>query len=709
MIRRLSRLAATVLTERIPLRDRPFASVDTDLPSTAGAVHWMGEIPIAGDPRQALFCHPRSAVSWTIAAEPGDAIAAGCSLLPDVWPKNTGGVAFTMRLSSSDGKHASAAVTTSPGTRQQDRRWVTLRVKAPIDTAQLVTIRLATAVPEGAAGGHAWAVWGDPGIHRRRRLREVSRILTGALRRARRDGARGAVRHLHTLTRLDPRTASYRRWAREHAPDAAALARMAADAARLEYQPLISIITPVYNTDPAFLRACIASVQAQVYSRWELCLADDGSTSAATVGVLRAHSDPRIKVTSLPRNARISAASNAALALATGEFVALLDHDDELTPDALYRVAALLKDAPDADVVYSDEDKRDADGGLSEPFFKPCWSPEHLLSAAYTCHLTVARKSLVDRAGGFRIGYEGAQDHDLTLRLSDLTTRIHHLPHVLYHWRRTPESTATAGSAKPWADDAGKRALEDYLARRAIPGEVVSGGVPGLYRVRFAIRGHPLVSIVLASGDTASADRLRARTAYPHIELVTAADSTAALNAAVSRTRGEHLLFVDAALEPLDDEWLTAMLEYSQQTAIGAVGARLQYADGRLRHIGIVTCLDGGAAPIFEGHAGSTYGYFSSAIGVRNYAAVSGECLMTTRDAFATVGGFAQGRHRLGADVQYCACVRRAGLRVVFTPYARLQYPDRWTAPAREATEFSDDPYFNPNLSRASRDYTLDS
>jgi GT2 family glycosyltransferase len=698
MIRRLGRLAAILFKDRIPLRDRPFASVDTDLRSPGDAVRWIGAIAIAADAREALFCHPRSAVTWRVTARPGDVITAGCSLLPDVWPKNTGGVAFTIRVTV-DGtdRAASATLVASPGVRDEDRRWLPLQVQVPLDAVRPVTIELSTAVPDGAAVEHAWAVWGDPAIVRRRPIGEVATALAGALGAARSGGARAAVRHITSIAGLDRRTVAYRRWARDHSPDARALARMAAEAARLEYQPVISIITPVYNTDPAFLRACIASVQAQAYPRWELCLADDGSTSAATIAVLREQTDPRIKVTSLARNARISAASNAALALATGEFVALLDHDDELTPDALYRVVSLLNGARDADLVYSDEDKRDADGGLSEPFFKPCWSPEHLLSAAYTCHLTVARKSLVDRIGGFRLGYEGAQDHDLTLRLSDITPRIHHLPYVLYHWRRTPESTASAGSAKPWADDAGKRALEDYLARHAIDGEVVSGGVPGLYRVRFAIRGTPLVSVILAGGDEARASRLRERIGYSHVEMLTAADSTAALNDAARRAAGAHLLFVDAGLDPLDREWLTALLEYSQQDGIGAVGARIEYADGRLRHIGIVTCLDGGPAAVFDGHTGDSYGYFSSAIGVRNYAAVSGECLMTRRDVFDRLGGFDARLPRFGADVDYCARVQAAELRIVFTPYARLRYvaapqPRVWPDPTH-------DPYYNKNLS----------
>src|SRR5260221_1676894 len=210
------------------------------------------------------------------------------------------------------------------------------------------------------------------------------------------------------------------------------------------------------------------------------------------------------------------------------------------------------------------------------------------------------------------------------LRLSDVTGRTDHPPHVLSHGRRAPKSTATAGSAKPWADDAGKRALEDYLARHAIEGEVVSGGVPGLYRVRFAIRDRPLVTVVITG---AGAGAVRDLTTYANLEIVTVTvgeGATARVNEAARRARGEHLVFVDASLRPMDGEWLAAMLEYSQQPAIGAVGAKIQYADGRLRHIGLVTCLDGGPAAIFEGPPADSYGYFSGAIVGGHYAPGAG-------------------------------------------------------------------------------------
>lgn len=562
---------------------------------------------------------------------------------------------------------------------------------------------------------------------RRRPRAEVIAAIRRVLRRLVKSGPRAAVRELRASSAADEAVAAYDRWIARHTPGAADLARMREESERLPYRPLISLITPVYNTDPRWLRACIDSVRAQVYSNWELCLCDDGSTSPETIAVLDQQRDPRIRVTRLERNAGISTASNAALATVTGELVALLDHDDELTPDALYEVVRHLNASPDTDIVYSDEDKRDPDLRLSEPFFKPDWSPEHLLSAMYTCHLTVARKALVDGVGGFRVGYEGAQDHDLMLRLSEVTSRIHHLPKILYHWRRTPESTASAGSAKPWADDSGRRALQDFVARTGTQAEVVSGGVPGLYRVRFAVRGEPVVTMVVvgARENARAHDWMAAATGrwgsarLDLIELNNEPSLVANINSAVRLSAGAHVLVVDATLIPEDDEWVGALLEYSQQDAIGAAGAKIQYADGRLRHIGVITCIERGPARALHGHAGNTYGYFSSAIGVRNYSAVSGECLMTRREVFDGVGGFNEQLPWSGADVDYCLRVRQAGKRVVFTPYARLRRPA--VSPPAELDEgaraalravwgpvLDADPYYNVNLSRRSADYLLD-
>ena len=367
----------------------------------------------------------------------------------------------------------------------------------------------------------------------------------------------------------------------------------------------------------------------------------------------------------------------------------------------------------------------------SDPFFKPDWSPEHLLSAMYTSHLTVARRTLVEQVGGFRVGYEGSQDHDLALRLSEVTPAFHHIQKVLYHWRRAPGSTASTGSEKPWAQDAGTRALQDWLQRRGVEGSVESGGVPGLYRVRFAVQDAPLVSVVIVSASRdaeearSCAERLRRLTTYANLEILGADEpvvGTADANAAVRRSSGSHIVCLDAQLEPTDGGWLTALLEYSRQEAVGAVGGKILYADGRVRHIGLVLGVGPGVARAMHGHPGASYGYFSSAIGVRNYSAVSGECLMTRRALFDRVGGFDERLPWSVADVDYCLKAGRAGCRSVFTPYAQLRR--RPSAPAGEPApdagaiaalrhvwgdRLDRDPYYNSNLSRQTPDYELPS
>jgi len=575
-------------------------------------------------------------------------------------------------------------------------------------------------------------------------------------------GLKAAARVLRgrVAVRSDP--SLYEKWVLQRDPSVERLERLRMLSSSFQYQPLVSVVTPVYNTDPRWLRACIESVRNQAYPHWELCLADDGSTNPETLDVLReCAGDVRIKMTTLQKNAGISAALNAALTLAGGDFVAFLDHDDEITPDALFEVVSHLNAHPEADVLYSDEDKLDRNGARCDVFFKPDWSPEHFLSANYTCHLMVVRRGLIERVGGFRAGHEGAQDYDLVLRLMDHTTQIHHLARVLYHWRKTRQSTAGAASAKSWAHDAGRRSLEDHVGRNSLDARVLPGGLPGLYRVCFTIREEPLVSIVLpAMSDPASMDleareayarsvrTLNERTTYRHFEVILLSAGDLAntevkrilgdspyrqvpiderqvsnrmsqLNVGAAHARGDHLLFLDWGLNALDGDWLTALLEYSQQAAVGAVGGKLLYSDGRLKHIGLLVGVNG-AAPALHRYPSASLGYFCSAIGVRNYSAVSTACMMTRRRVFEQVGGFREELSYFG-DVDYCLRLRAAGYRVVFTPYASLAYvappsPDRQGAGDEDASrlraiwgdKLPRDPYYNVNLSRRSPDYEPD-
>jgi O-antigen biosynthesis protein len=580
--------------------------------------------------------------------------------------------------------------------------------------------------------------------------------------RVRAAGLRDALRLAQGAASAGEESERYTRWAAAHTPAPADLDALRAEVDALAARPRFSVVTPVYNTDPKWLRACIESVRAQVYPDWELCLADDASTRPDTIAALREYerADPRIRVTYLERNVNISGASNAAVALATGDFVALLDHDDELTPDALFRMAEHLAAHPDADVIYSDEDKLDLAGRRCDPYFKPDWSPEHFLTCMYTCHFMVARRSLVERVGGFREGYEGAQDYDLVLRLMEATDRIHHVPRVLYHWRKLPESTASAGQAKPWALDAGRLALEDYVRRRALDAEVLPGAAPGLYRIRRAVRGTPLVSLIVPTAgrlrgvDGRQVDLVAAclrsvvqKTTWPHYEIVVVADAAGVqpttmkalegarhrvlrleadgpfnfsrkINAGVAASEGDHVVLFNDDLEVIASEWLTAMLEYSQDEAVGAVGAKLLYPDGRLQHVGMVLGVNGVAAHAFHQHPGSSPGYASGAVSVRNYSAVTAACLMSRRAVFDEVGGFDEAFPIDFNDVDYCLRVRQAGYRIVYTPYAQLYHHESASFGARVQDPagveemrrrwghvLERDPYYNPNLTRDYPDF----
>jgi O-antigen biosynthesis protein len=677
---------------------------------------WLGNTTVRGRSFHALFCPEGSDAAYRFVAPPHSRIVAWCGLLPNAQAR---GAAATFNIAVT--RDAAPGATTSTvrltATRfQGDHGWRKVVVDVGNRRTEQIDIRLTTETAAASMLTGPWAVWGEPRLewpHQFAEVVELIRFVSGPALRGR---LITALRLLHRRLSSSTNRALYHAWLARQTPSPDDLDQMHACSERFRYRPLISVVTPVFNTDPRWLRACIESVRHQAYPNWQLCLADDGSTRKDTRRVLEEYADdPRIRIDFLKQNVGIAAASNAALALAEGDFVAFLDHDDELTPDALFAIVSRLNSDPEADFLYSDEDKLEVDGSFSGPYFKPAWSPEHFLTNMYTCHMMVVRRDLIEQVGGFRPGYEGAQDYDLVLRLMEHTSRIHHVPKVLYHWRKIPESTAGIEGAKPWAHDAGRLALEDYVRRNRVEAEVLPGAYPYVYRVRFAIRGEPLISIIPAPGLAPPSieqwrDTLSAGTRYRHFELV----------ATVGQARGEHFLYLDPRLRPLGDEWLTALLEFSQQDPIGAVGAKLLYADGSLKHIGLLPGVNGTVAPAFHRHPRSSLGYWGTAIAARNYSAVSGDCLMTRRTVFEAASGFTQecGTY---ADVDYCLRVRAAGYRIVFTPHAVLtEYgpPDPITRretradASRLRTIWGErllrDPYYNQNLSRETPDYEPD-
>ena len=531
-------------------------------------------------------------------------------------------------------------------------------------------------------------------------------------------------------------------------------------------RPTVSIITPVYNVRGEYLRRCIESVRSQHYPFWELCLCDDGSTLPETLEMLESYqgTDPRIKIVRAERNLGIAAASNRAAEFSTGDYLAMLDNDDELAPEALYEVVKALQANPDIDLFYSDEDKINEDGELVDHYYKPDWSPEHLSSVMYMLHLLVVRKDLFYTVGGFRREFSGAQDYDLALRLSTEAEWIHHMPKILYHWRKAPGSAADLVYAKPEALDAGRRALEDHVWRNGIDATVEDGLVEGTFRVRHRIHENPLASLcIMASSNRAKiAERgdidllenfvksIAAKTDYSNYEIVVVDDGNLPestrralsgipyrlesfthpntpfnfarkANFAFRQARGRHIVLLNDDMEVIAREWLTAMIEFTQQEEIGVVGARLLFPDDSTQHAGLVLGVNNGAAHAFHEYPCGSIGYNAYTHLIRNYSAVSAACLATRIDVIDKAGGFDEQLATDYNDVDFCLRVIQRGYRIVYTPYAEL-YHFEGTSIKRKAQdpqevalfksrwpqEIQNDPYYNLNLTREGMDFSVD-
>jgi GT2 family glycosyltransferase/glycosyltransferase involved in cell wall biosynthesis len=531
-------------------------------------------------------------------------------------------------------------------------------------------------------------------------------------------------------------------------------------------KPTISVITPVYNVKADYLRLCIESVRWQYYPFWELCLCDDGSTSPETIETLESYrgTDPRIKIVRLDQNQGIAAASNRAAEIATGDYLAMLDNDDELAPEALYEVAKAIQADPNIDLLYTDEDKIDEHGEFVDDFFKPDWSPEHLLSVMYMLHMLVVRKDLFYSVGGFCSEFSGAQDYDLALRVSTEARSFHHVPKILYHWRKTAGSAADLVFAKPDALHAGARALEEHVWRNEIDATVEEGLLEGTFRVRYRIPGQPLASLcIMASNNRATVPgrgnidllenfvkSIAAKTDYPNYEIVVVDDGNLSestcraladipyrlesftvsntpfnfskkANFAFRQARGRYIFLLNDDLEVISPDWLGAMIEFVQQEEIGVVGARLLLADDRIQHVGLVLGVNNGAAHAFHEFPAGSIGYNAYTHLIRNYSAVSAACMATRADVIERAGGFDEQFATDFNDIDFCLRVIREGYRIVYTPYAELYhfegtsikrkiqdphevalFNSRWSA------EIQNDPYYNVNLTRVGTDFSRD-
>ncbi|MCP3138248.1 glycosyltransferase family 2 protein [Pyxidicoccus xibeiensis] len=511
------------------------------------------------------------------------------------------------------------------------------------------------------------------------------------------------LRHLLGVARpvlALPAPEVHARWCREQ--EAREVPAAAAAVERLERRPRFSLVTPAWETPGPVLRACIDSVRAQVYPHWELCIVDDGSRSAGVEATVRrlAEEDPRIRFTRLSANQGIARATNAALALATGDFIGFLDHDDLLAPHALAEVALRLEAAPDTDVLYSDEDKVDGEGRRFAPYLKPALSPELLRAVNYVCHFLVVRASLVREVGGIRPGFEGAQDHDLVLRLLERTRRFVHIPQVLYHWRTLPGSTATDASAKPAASEAGRRAVAEHLARLGEAGEVETHA-PGLYRICHPLPPRPRVSVLLALGEGAPAPELAALldtsddvelevllpwpggtagtpgaggdSRVRRVALPEGLTPGAVANRLLREARGALVLRLDAGTVPTERGWLSELASQALRPDVGVVGARLVTPAGEVVHAGLGVAADGSVVRLFSGLPDPALAAFGGSHWPRELLAVSGACAMSRREVLEGLGGMDEALGSAEAcAVDLCLRAVGGGLRVVYTPHARL-------------------------------------
>ena len=478
--------------------------------------------------------------------------------------------------------------------------------------------------------------------------------------------------------------------------------------------PLFSVLTPVYDTPADVLSAMLRSVRGQSFTDWELCLVDDCSTETHVGEVLASaeREDARIRVVRREENGGIVAASNDALAMAQGEFVALLDHDDELHPKALARVAAAIETSPEADYIYTDEDKIDRTGRPSGPFFKPGWSPERMRTQMYTCHLSVLRRGLVEEVGGFGSEFEGSQDWDLVLKVTERARQVVHVPEVLYHWRTLETSTAGSGEeAKPWAFEAGTRAVQAHCERIGLPAEVERDlDVPGVYHLLPRLRREPLVSIVIPTAGGSREVRFQEvvliehclrsiveTSTYENYEIVCVCDGgiepglferlrriagdrlrivpfeepfnfSAKVNRGVVHSSGGRVLLLNDDMEVVTPDWIERMVMYLELEQLGAVGARLITEDGRPQHVGILFENGGYPGHIYHGFSPGFRGYSNNVLVAQNYLAVTAACLMTTREAFDEVGGFSTLFPNNYNDMDFCLKLRTTGRRVAYDP-----------------------------------------
>lgn len=526
---------------------------------------------------------------------------------------------------------------------------------------------------------------------------------------------------------------------------------------------VISIVVPVYNTDLRYLNEMFESVLAQTYCHWELCIADGNSyQEVRSLLLIWQDREPRVRVKLLDKNLGIAENSNAAISLATGDFIAFLDHDDTLAPHALCELVKVISRYPEADFIYSDEDKLSEDGKRRfYPHFKPDWSPDTLRSCNYVCHFTAIKRTLLEKTGMFRAGFEGSQDYDLFLRATERAAKIVHIPRVLYHWRATESSTSINPSSKSYAHESGKKALSEHLTRIGIEGRVDCGATVNTYKISYApvvekvsiiipnkdhyddlsrcissilgkstYNNYEIIIVDNGSTQTTLFDYYKNISSEPKIKIVywnADFNFSSINNYGVSAADGSYLLFLNNDTLVVSEDWIERMLEHAARNGVGAVGAKLYYGDGSIQHAGVVVGMTGIAGHAHRFFPRHSSGYMERLKTVQNVSAVTGACLLVGRSVFNQVGGFDEAYRVAYGDIDMCLKIRACGYLIIWTPYAELYHyesrsrgaedtPEKQRRLSNESRLFNSrwqsvidagDPYYNNNLTLLKEDFSL--
>ena len=563
--------------------------------------------------------------------------------------------------------------------------------------------------------------------------------------------------------RFEPEEVPYGPWYQAYVPDQETLE--AQKKHKFDYRPLISIAVPAYQTPVEFLKQMIESLISQTYPEWELCIANASPDNEEMQRVLADYSakDSRVKFCNLKENLGIAENTNRAFSMAKGEFMGLLDHDDLLAPNALYEIVQALQDHPQADALYTDEDKVTTE--LDEhfqPHLKPDFNLDLLRSNNYICHFFVVRRSIVEKAGGFRKEFDGAQDYDFIFRCTENAREVLHVPEILYHWRTHKASTADNPASKMYAFEAGKRAIEANLERTGTKGVVSHTQDLGFYRVKYPVQGKPLVSVIIPNKDEKETlqtcmEMLNSNTSYQNFEIIIIENNSttdeifryykelskdprihllrwgkefnysAINNFGVAHAKGEYLLFLNNDVKSINPDWMEEMLGVCQRPEVGGVGAKLIYPDNTIQHAGCVVGMGGIAGHMFVDMPADRTGYLHKASLIQDMSAVTAACLMMKKEVFEEAGGFTEDLAVAFNDVDLCLKVRKNNHLIVYDPYAKLYHMESKTRGAEDSKEKvrrfqteieymrchwldilkNGDPYYNKNLSLTKWNYSL--